>query len=74
MQAEVKINAQTRLDFLLSNEKLKRYVEVKNVTLAEMKNGKLTAMFPDAVTERGQKHLKELQIQIKQLLIYILKQ
>lgn len=60
IQAEVKINSETRLDFLLSNEKTKRYVEVKNVTLAESINGQLWALFPDAVTERGQKHLKEL--------------
>jgi len=52
----VKINQETRLDFLFENKKTKRYVEVKNVTLAE----KDTAYFPDAVTERGQKHLKEL--------------
>jgi len=56
LTAEVKINPQTRLDFLLENEKKKRYVEVKNVTLAEGD----VALFPDAVTERGQKHLLEL--------------
>lgn len=56
IKAEVKINAETRLDFLFSNDKTKRYVEIKNVTL---KHENL-AMFPDAVTERGQKHLREL--------------
>jgi sugar fermentation stimulation protein A len=35
-------------------------IEVKNVTLMEEKNKRRVAMFPDAVTERGQKHLLEL--------------
>lgn len=64
IRTEVKINSQTRLDFLLEsnaenspeNKSIKRYVEVKNVTMA---NGQV-ALFPDAVTERGQKHLQEL--------------
>lgn len=56
MQSEVKINAQSRIDFLLTSAKRRRYVEVKNVTLAEGQ----VAFFPDAVTERGQKHLQEL--------------
>ncbi len=54
---EVKINAETRLDMKLSgpqNENL--FVEVKSVTLA--RDG--IALFPDAVTTRGQKHLNEL--------------
>jgi sugar fermentation stimulation protein A len=37
-------------------------VEIKNVTMAsgEVHSKKGTAHFPDAVTERGQKHLREL--------------
>lgn len=58
VKPEYKISAETRLDFVLRNahdEKM-HFIEVKNVTLAENK----IAKFPDAVTERGQKHLKEL--------------
>jgi sugar fermentation stimulation protein A len=58
LKPEHKISAETRLDFSLkktSSDKL-HFIEVKNVTLAE--DG--IAKFPDAVTERGQKHLREL--------------
>jgi len=46
----------SRIDFYLEYENKKCFVEVKNVTLREGK----AAKFPDAVTERGQKHLEEL--------------
>jgi len=48
----------SRIDFLLTGEALERpvYVEVKNTTWAQ---GTL-ALFPDTVTTRGQKHLREL--------------
>ena len=57
-QWEVKINKETRLDFCLTRRKdgLKRYVEVKNVTMREEQ----AALFPDAVTSRGLKHINEL--------------
>lgn len=36
------------------------YVEVKTTTLVEKREGRRVAMFPDAVTTRGRKHLDEL--------------
>ncbi|MCK5349623.1 MAG: DNA/RNA nuclease SfsA [Desulfobacula sp.] len=58
VKAEVKTSSHTRLDLLLENEaEEKCYVEIKNCTLVE----EGTAMFPDAVTVRGQKHLDELE-------------
>ena len=50
----------SRLDFLLTNEQDECYVEVKGVTLVEGTN----ALFPDAPTTRGTRHLQEL-IKIK---------
>ncbi len=47
----------SRLDFLLEREGERVLVEVKNVTLTD---GGGIACFPDAVTTRGQKHLREL--------------
>ena len=46
----------SRFDVYAENETEKCFVEVKNVTLKEGKY----ALFPDAVTTRGQKHLKTL--------------
>ncbi|MDU9047372.1 MAG: DNA/RNA nuclease SfsA [Candidatus Electrothrix sp. Rat3] len=56
IQPEVKVSDKSRLDFLLQTEEGPVYVEVKNCSLVE--EGK--AMFPDAVTARGTKHLHEL--------------
>lgn len=47
----------SRLDFYLEQGERKTFVEVKGVTLEE--NG--LALFPDAPTERGVKHMKELE-------------
>ncbi len=47
----------SRIDFMLASPEQKVLVEVKNVTLC---TPGLVACFPDAVTTRGQKHLKEL--------------
>lgn len=46
----------SRIDLLLESDP-DCYVEIKNVTLAE--NG--TALFPDAVSKRGTRHLRELE-------------
>ncbi len=48
----------SRVDFLLTGEDQQKaiYLEVKNTTWAD----KTLAMFPDTVTTRGQKHLREL--------------
>ena len=47
----------SRIDFLLQRGGEKAFVEVKNVTLCSSDG---VASFPDAVTDRGQKHLREL--------------
>jgi sugar fermentation stimulation protein A len=55
---EVKYGANSRIDFLITNKKGEEiFVEVKNVTLSKRKD---IAEFPDAITERGSKHLLEL--------------
>lgn len=57
LKPEAKIG-QSRIDILLSNSEAEQcYVEVKNVTLID---GHDHCLFPDAVTERGLKHLGEL--------------
>jgi len=58
IQREVKYgNENSRIDFLLTGKGRQCYVEVKNVTLGLEK---MLGVFPDAVTTRGQKHLREL--------------
>jgi sugar fermentation stimulation protein A len=52
----------SRIDLLLEGVAGRCYVEVKNVTLVE--GGR--ALFPDAVTLRGQKHLRELMDVVRQ--------
>lgn len=46
----------SRFDFYMEEPGVRRFVEVKGVTLEEGN----VAMFPDAPTERGVKHLREL--------------
>ncbi len=67
-KSEYKISKETRLDGVLckaekdleSEKSKKHFIEIKNTTLAVDVKGKLWAQFPDSVTERGQKHIKEL--------------
>ncbi len=53
---EVRVSPESRLDFLLVRGEEKIYLEVKNCSLAVAG----VAMFPDAVTVRGRRHLDEL--------------
>ena len=58
IRTEVRVGS-SRLDLVLENGSDPRicYVEVKNVTMSEQPG---LAIFPDAVTSRGRKHLGEL--------------
>ena len=57
IKTEAKFSDKTRFDFLISNNKERCFLEVKNVTLTRQNN---IAEFPDAITSRGTKHLNEL--------------
>lgn len=77
---EYKISAETRLDgaFFVNendfsdykeNKKSKskaHFIEIKNTTYLPVGSKKQVVQFPDAVTERGQKHLVEMMNLIKQ--------
>jgi sugar fermentation stimulation protein A len=53
----------SRIDFLLTSPgRRSAYIEVKSVTLLSQQQG----YFPDAVSTRGQKHLRELSLLAKQ--------
>jgi len=64
LQREVKYgNENSRIDFLTTySDAPDTYIEVKSVTLLETGHG----YFPDAVTTRGQKHLRELMDMVAQ--------
>ena len=53
----------SRVDFVLENAGNKCFVEVKNVTLMDTKG---QGLFPDAVSERGTKHLRELMQMVRE--------
>ena len=57
IKPETKFGLNSRFDFLITKNNLKAFIEVKNVTLSRKKG---VAEFPDAVTSRGLKHIKEL--------------
>ena len=63
IKREVPYGKKSRIDLLLSNQQQSCFVEVKNVTLVE-EDG--CYYFPDAVTERGLKHLLELEQMVEQ--------
>jgi sugar fermentation stimulation protein A len=58
IRPEVKYGQGSRIDLLLEGAPGQVYVEVKSVTLC---TGDGRGLFPDAVSERGRKHLQELQ-------------
>ncbi|MGC1509987.1 DNA/RNA nuclease SfsA [Ketobacter sp.] len=63
VRSEVKYGKEkSRIDFLLTFGEQQCFVEVKSVTLGEAVSGEdaTIGFFPDAVTTRGQKHLREL--------------
>ena len=55
MRREVK-QGRSRFDFFIESKSKSTFIEVKSCTLTS----KSVAMFPDAVTARGKKHLEEL--------------
>ncbi|QXE92215.1 DNA/RNA nuclease SfsA [Geomonas subterranea] len=62
IRMEVPYGTGSRIDLLLSGERGLCYVETKNVTLVRER----CALFPDAVSARGQKHLRELMEMVRQ--------
>ena len=68
IKPETKFGSNTRFDFLITKNNLKAFIEVKNVTLSRKKG---IAEFPDAVTSRGLKHIKELIKLVKKVIKFI---
>jgi sugar fermentation stimulation protein A len=60
IRPEVRYGENSRIDILLEKGNRKCFVEIKNCTLTE----EGVAYFPDAVTARGLKHLRELQREV----------
>jgi sugar fermentation stimulation protein A len=64
IRSEVKYGENSRIDLLLQDDdKPNVWVEIKNVTLLEEDGW---GSFPDAVTTRGAKHLRELMAMVEQ--------
>lgn len=72
IKPEQKYGQNSRIDILLEKEDEKCYVEIKSVSL-KIED---TLAFPDAVTTRGTKHLKELSDMVKEghraVMLYII--
>lgn len=62
LRPEIKTSAKSRLDLLFVKGDREIYIEIKSCTLVEYG----CAMFPDAVTARGTKHLLELASLVRQ--------
>lgn len=58
IRREVKYGEGSRIDLLLEGDRGRVFIEVKSVTLYR---GGGVGAFPDAVSERGRKHIEELQ-------------
>jgi len=61
IRSEVPYGDHSRIDLLLETGSERCFVEIKNCTLVE--GG--VASFPDAVTSRGLKHLRDLQTEVR---------
>lgn len=61
LKSEQKYGENSRIDLLIEESNRKCFIEIKNVTLKEDN----AALFPDAVTTRGTKHLVELTNEVK---------
>ena len=61
IRSEVSYGRNSRIDILLENKSEKCFIKVKNCTLVEDR----IAYFPDSVTLRGLKHLKELREEVR---------
>ncbi len=57
LRAEVKYGQGSRADLLLAGDEARVFVEVKCVTLCRADG---QGLFPDAVSDRGRKHIREL--------------
>jgi sugar fermentation stimulation protein A len=68
LQSEVRYGEEnSRIDLLLSKDNKKTWVEVKSTTLLEFdETNNSQGYFPDSVTSRGTKHLRELMLQVAQ--------
>ena len=62
VRREVVIAPGSRTDLLVEDGTRRTWIEVKNVTLVEDR----VARFPDAVTDRGLKHLRELAAKVEE--------